>query len=276
MTIKIPAATAFLLIGVSACATQPPAPSAQPGQAFSASSDAPPKAREKKILDLLAGGDVAPARLEAQALVAEQPDDREARTLLQEIDEDPKTLLGAVNFNLTAKVGDTFASLAEAYLHDRGLAYALARYNGVNPPNQPTAGQTVLIPGSPSAPGRAEAPRRREPAEAPHARPERPAPTRPLSERPASRPAPERPAPPKPAPPKPAPPASEAPAPHDPAKAASLRSDALVLMNKGDIDHAVSLLRQAASLDPDSAPIKGDLDRALRIQHGSHPGGGAA
>ena len=262
-------AAAGALLGLAACASQP---ARLPGQAFSASQDSKPDAREAKIVDLLASGDLAPAKVEVQALIAEDPDDREAKVLLAEIEQDPKTLLGTLNFELTAKAGDSFAGLAERYMHDRALAYALARYNGVTPPNQPTPGQTVLIPGSPANAPRAEAPapRRREPAE-PHAKAEpapKPAP-KPAS-KPAEAAAPEKPAPAEP--PKaavPPPPAKPAAPRIDPGRAAKLRSDALVLMNKGDIGQAVVVLRQAAALDPDSAPIKADLDRALRIQHGA-------
>ena len=285
---------ALSMLAVCACATRRPAaptPAATPGQGFSAAADALPGAREKKILDLLSGGDVAPAKVEAQALVAEQPDNREARVLLMEIEEDPKTLFGELSSDVTAKAGDTFASLAERYLRDGALAYALARYNGVNPPNQPTPGQTVQIPGSIAEGPRGEAAaRRREPAETRSSRSE-PARQKPAGEKAAAeKPAAEKPAPDlaapsssEPAAPKPAPaptpkhsePLKPASAPRDPVKAASLRSNALVLMNKGDIDHAVELLRQAAALDPENVAIKADLDRASRIQHGPHPGGGA-
>ncbi|MBE7217955.1 MAG: LysM peptidoglycan-binding domain-containing protein [Caulobacteraceae bacterium] len=279
-----PFCAAIALSALAACASQPPAPT--PGQPFFASVGAQPSARERKIVDLLSGGDLAPAKVEAQALIAEEPDSAEAKVLLAEMEQDPKTLLGTLNFDLTAKPGDTYAGLAERYLHDGALAYALARYNGANPPTQPTPGQVIQIPGSPMrAPGaEAAAPRRREhavarakaetPVKAADKAPasDKPAPPKPAPDKTAP-PAPDKPAPPAPeksAPPAPAakPPAEPAPPPHDPAKAASLRSDALVLMNKGDIGQAVVVLRQAAALDPDSAPIKADLERALRIQHG--------
>ena len=71
------------------------------------------------------------------------------------------------------------------------------------------------------------------------------------------------------APAEPAPIAVPAPA-HDPAKANSLRSQALVEMNRGAIDRAVSLLREASRLDPGSGPISADLARAVRIQGATH------
>ena len=70
-----------------------------------------------------------------------------------------------------------------------------------------------------------------------------------------------------PAPQQPATPSAPA---HDPARANALRSQALVEMNKGAIDKAVSLLREASHLDPDSGPINADLARALRIQGVTH------
>lgn len=52
----------------------------------------------------------------------------------------------------------------------------------------------------------------------------------------------------------------------DPARASRLRGAALEKMSGGRIDQAVSLLRQAQQLDPESALIRRDLDRAQRIQ----------
>lgn len=77
----------------------------------------------------------------------------------------------------------------------------------------------------------------------------------------APRPAPpQRPAgqasPPRPTPPRPA---------TDPARAAQLRAQGLEQLNRGAVDRAISLLRQAAQLDPSNARIKRDLDRAVRI-----------
>jgi len=85
--------------------------------------------------------------------------------------------------------------------------------------------------------------------------------------RPAPRPA--EPAPPR-APPavKPAPPPAPKPAAQagrDPAKARALRVQGLEQLNRGAIDKAVDLLRQALRFDPDNPLIQRDLDRANRI-----------
>ncbi|MDO8408525.1 MAG: hypothetical protein Q7S93_00450 [Phenylobacterium sp.] len=52
----------------------------------------------------------------------------------------------------------------------------------------------------------------------------------------------------------------------DKARAGQLRAQGLVELNRGEVQKAVSLLRQAQQLDPDNALITRDLQRAVRIQ----------
>jgi hypothetical protein len=79
-----------------------------------------------------------------------------------------------------------------------------------------------------------------------------------------SEPAPSRAAPAVKPPPAPAPkPAVQAG--RDPAKARALRVQGLEQLNRGNIDKAVDLLRQALRFDPGNALIQRDLDRANRI-----------
>ena len=49
------------------------------------------------------------------------------------------------------------------------------------------------------------------------------------------------------------------------AQAARLRTQGLTELNRGNVESAVRLLRQAQALDPDNALIARDLERALRI-----------
>jgi Flp pilus assembly protein TadD len=51
----------------------------------------------------------------------------------------------------------------------------------------------------------------------------------------------------------------------DPARAAKLRAAGLEQLNRGAIDHAVSLLQEANRLDPSDLRIQKDLARAIRI-----------
>lgn len=62
----------------------------------------------------------------------------------------------------------------------------------------------------------------------------------------------------------PAPP-EQAPVNVDPKRAAQLRAAGLEQLNRGAINRAITLLKQANELDPGNALIKRDLDRALRI-----------
>ena len=59
------------------------------------------------------------------------------------------------------------------------------------------------------------------------------------------------------------------------ARAAQLRAQGLEQMNRGSIDGALALLRQASALDPSNALIKRDLERATRISRAvrATPGG---
>jgi hypothetical protein len=220
------------------------------GSPKSASTSPPPKnqtgdytwiGRDKvgKALALLQNGDAAGARKILAAVLDRQPGDAVARSLVKQIDEAPATLLGSESFAYTARDGDTFSSLAQRYLGDPMLFYALARYNGVAVPAALTKGTPLHIPGH----LKRETPR-------PEARPEavdRPAPT--------------------PAKSTSAPPAKSAAPVTDPNRAAQLRAQGLEAMNRGAIARAVMLLDQASRLDPSNALIKRDLNRAIRIKH---------
>jgi tetratricopeptide (TPR) repeat protein len=177
------------------------------------------------------------ARKVLVAALKKQPGDTIARRLLDQIDLDPRVLLGTENYSYTLKTDDTLSSLAQRFLGDPMLFYALSRYNGLTLPTQLSAGQTILIPGK-----RKPAPV--EPRRVPVVRKPPPGPT--VA---------------KPAPPKPVT------APTNPGLAAKLRGQGLAALNGGAINRAVALFRQALSLDPANATIKGDLVRALRVQN---------
>jgi len=126
-------------------------------------------------------------------------------------------------------------TLAARYLGDPLRFYILARYNGIATPADLRVGQVLKIPG---VPRRALAPRI-----------SRPAPAAAAEKRAASPPT-----------------AASVSPPSQPERATSLRALALEDMNRGHINHAVSLLEKAAQLDPGSPLIIHDLARARRIQ----------
>ena len=224
------AASAALL--TAACATTAPAPSPAPLAAAQAAAKpqaapqpaqapASPRERIRRAVDLLDRGEAVAARAELALLLTQQPGNGVARRLLDQIDKDPKVLLGARNYPYKVRAGETLSVLAERFLGDPLLFYALARYNGIERPDSNEVGRTLLIPGTPKK----------------------------AAARPATVAA-------KPA----------AGAAADPDRASGLRRTALEAMNSGGIDQAVALLQQAAPLDPGNALIRGDLERALRIQ----------
>lgn len=192
--------------------------------------------REKvgDAIALLNRGEAEKARNILQRVIERQPGDRVAAKLLRQIDTPPETLLGGASFAYVTRPSDTMSSLAQRYLRDPMMFYALARYNGIAAPGRLEPGRTLRIPGKATEPPRKAATRAPTPAPAP-----------------ASTPAKEAP---------PAPPVV------DSGRAAQLRAQGLEQLNRGAVDSAVTLLRQASRLNPSSALIRRDLDRALRIQ----------
>lgn len=253
------AATAVVMV-LAGCASTPaptpkpaPAPPPAPGPVrpappvapqFTATPGLTARERVRKIFALLDEGQADQARAETLQLKQDQPDAELAQNILDQLDKDPKQLLGEKSFAYVIRPGETLSILAERYLGDRFLFYALARYNGIAAPSKAEVGQTIQIPG---VPRRIAPPKRpKPPVSDVEAIDERLAGKKPLA-----------PTPPKPAPARPS---------ADPGRARSLRSAALVQMNNGGIDRAVQLLQQAQALDPDNRAIAGDLQRALRIQ----------
>ncbi len=253
----------MLLAGCAHVPGHKPEPGPDKPAELTPANTTPPE-RQHYIVELLGAGKRDQARVEAQKLAEEQPTSTEATTLLNEIDADPQLLLGASSTSYTIQPGETLVTLADRFLGDSNLFYALARYNNIDVPNDAAPGQTILIPTTrhgdhgehADRPDRADHPAHAEHRDAPPVLRRReeppPEPRKPTAPSPEAQPA-----------------APSAPA-HDPARANALRSEALVEMNKGAIDRAVSLLREASHLDPDSGPISADLARALRIQGATH------
>lgn len=220
---------------LSADAAQEPQIAATPGLS--------PEQRFDRALTLLSEGQAPEARAEIAAFLEDRPGDTRGQSLLDQIDKDPKELLGSESFAYTPRRGETLTTLAERFLGDRLKFYALARYNGIAAPSRMEPGRTLQIPGAPPT----LQPRRpvRPPMYVP--------PPRISAPRPILRPAPT---------PVPVPQAPRG----DPQQAARLRQSALGQMQAGSIDSAVRTLERASQLDPGSAPIRADLERARRIR----------
>jgi hypothetical protein len=108
-----------------------------------------PRERVRRAVEMLDKGDEDAARAEVALLLSEQPDHAVGRSLLDQIDKDPKALLGARNYPYKVRPGETLSILAGRFLGDPLLFYALARYNGIARPDTNEVGRTLLIPGTP-------------------------------------------------------------------------------------------------------------------------------
>lgn len=206
-----------LAVGGAETATAPIAPHFKPTPGLSVAE------RQKLTVELLSKGQADQARAELTALLAEQPANRMARRLLDQIDRDPREMLGSQSYAYKVRPGETMSALAQRFLGDPLMFYALARYNNISAPAQMEVGQTLLIPG---APKKAMA----KPSAATAAGTTAAAPVR------------------------------------NPNRAAQLRGRGLEQLNRGAVDQAVVLFRQALAADPGSPLIQKDLDRATRIQ----------
>jgi len=223
------------------------------GSKVRSASAPPPSARWQgskdvaKVIELLNAGKPAEARKRLTKVLKSQPNDRVAASLLKQIDVAPEILLGKRSFDYVATPADSMSLLAQRFLDDPMLFYALARYNGIAAPGRLEPGRKLRIPGT----AHSDAPRT-----------ERPPTPRAATARPA---------------PKPTPPPRTATAPvraepkpavrtANPARARQLRAAGLEQLNRGAIDRAVALLQQASQLDPANALIRRDLDRSIRIQ----------
>jgi Tfp pilus assembly protein PilF len=185
--------------------------------------------RSRKAVEFLTQGHPQEARIEVLAVLGADPHNRVGRSLLAQIDQDPKALLGAKSFPYKVKHGDTLPGLAGRFLGDTYLFYALARYNGIAVPAQSQVGGFLQIPGTPKPPPTLA---RKRPA-APKADPTITQSTIP---------------------------------PRDPARATKLRAAGLAKLQGGEVATAVGLLRQASQEDPTNTLVSQDLARALRIQ----------
>jgi LysM repeat protein len=220
---------AFGVCLASACSHLPELPQL-PGSvaAPQATPGLSPRDRVRLAADQLDRGDAAHAEAELRAALEEQPNNSAAHRLLQQITDEPQTLLAGTARAYTVRQGDSMSALAERFQGDPLLFYALARYNNLAAPNQLSAGQRLMIPLRPGLTAASVSPSEGG-----------------------------------------TPPLSSAAIPlrgGDPDRANQLRLQGLQQLNTGHVDSAITLLRQAQSLDAGNSAIQRDLDRALRLQ----------
>lgn len=135
-------------------------------------------------IELLELGNEDQAAAELQRAVHADPSNKLAHNLLKQVQTDPLELLGRESFSYRVQPGESLSRIAQRFLGDVHLFYALARYNDIRVPRQLQGGQTIKVPGKappPAAPVAATPVVAPKPAPAPE-----PAPV-PVDERTAAR-----------------------------------------------------------------------------------------
>lgn len=228
-----------------------PAPAAPPPQPVPR-SDAEMRQLLESARNLLDQGQEEGATAELEKVIASDPNQKSANTLLRSIREEPTVLYGRESFQYRVGPGDTLALIAQRYLNDRDQFYGLARYNGIRVPRQLPLGQTIRIPG-----------KSRPPVAAPGPAPS-PAPV------PAPAPTPAPAATPAVAPP-PAPVVAPAPPPPDPeierkAEIDKLSRQARAAMARQDVCGAITGWNDVLKLDPGNRTAVLEREKALELK----------
>lgn len=107
----------------------------------------------RQAQSLLQDGDADGAERLLRRILATDPAQTSAASLLRQIEGDPVQLLGRESYAYVVRPGESLATIARDRLRDANLFYALARYNGIRVPRLLAAGQTIRVPGrAPAAP----------------------------------------------------------------------------------------------------------------------------
>ena len=152
MSLKLRACAAASLaaLALAGCATTPTTTGSRSAPAATAAVPSmTPAERVNRAMELLLEAKPVEARAQLMSALKDQPSNDTARKLLNQIDNDPKVVLGAKAYAYKARPGDTASGLAGRLLGDPLMFYALARLNGIDPPSKPLDGLTVMIPGEP-------------------------------------------------------------------------------------------------------------------------------
>lgn len=158
------AVTLTAVLGLTACAGMrstpgAPAPATQTASAANtaptdsaAPAPAPAAAAPQKdsvslAAELLAAGKEAEAKTMLQNILLASPRDTTAQNFLRQIESDPIKLLGEPSTEpYVVQTGDTMSGLADRFLGDGRLFYALSRYNGLAAPNALAVGRVLKLP----------------------------------------------------------------------------------------------------------------------------------
>lgn len=131
-----------------AAATRAPEPAAAPAEPTPAALSPQDAQRAlSNALDQLQAGQEDAAETELKRVLQTDPNNRLAQSLLRQIREDPQTLLGRESFAYRVLPGESLSRIAQRFMGDVHMFYALARYNNIRVPKTLAGGQIIRVPG---------------------------------------------------------------------------------------------------------------------------------
>ena len=131
--------------------TPAPTPAPQPR----AAEETPPPPLAVIVRQQLQLGHYAEGERQLRRYLQIHPDDAAAQGVLRQLTVDPVQALGQASRPYVVRPGDSYSTLAARYLGDGGRFLILARYNGSTNPSMLRVGQTLRLPASRLAPGKA-------------------------------------------------------------------------------------------------------------------------
>jgi tetratricopeptide (TPR) repeat protein len=120
-----------------------------------AADETPPPSLATIVRQQLQVGHYAEGERQLRRYLQVHPDDDAAQGVLRQLTADPAQALGEASRKYVVKPGDSYSTLAARYLGDGSRFLILARYNGSTNPSMLRVGQTLRLPASRLAPGKA-------------------------------------------------------------------------------------------------------------------------
>ena len=138
--------TVLLLAALTACSTaNKPAPPVVPIVTATLAD------RLDHAVALLQQGNAKDAEVELHAVLAQDPDNKEAQYLMAQIETPVPGLFPAKSFPLKLVKDDSLSVVAHTYLGNALAFYGLARFNNIAVPQSVVRGQTIRVPKTPEA-----------------------------------------------------------------------------------------------------------------------------
>jgi LysM domain len=136
---------------VAATASAPPVPEPAPAPAAATQNTAlSPQELQRSVSAAL--------EQELRRVLQSEPGHRLAQSLMRQIKDDPVALLGRESFAYRVQAGESLSRIAQRFMNDLHLFYALARYNNIKVPKAVAGGQMIRVPGKAPPAGSQTAP----------------------------------------------------------------------------------------------------------------------